>query len=651
MSEENAGHDLRGSAEPVIVTASEEGSPSLRAIHTMPSPKHSDEPEPLPGSPPEDSEEVRALISELDSAAEKLKASLPEAGDEEAPRREEAVNETQEEEASQEPDDPLADLSEPVRGKRGSRLGVRPREAPGPLVDELGGVEEAEDESERASEFPEREEGVLFDLNPKPGKRPVALKRPETDSEKPRRTRERPPKPSRREMRKRSREERKAKKASEKQQAKDHAGAVRGPMPSTESPSDNEGGNEVGVAGMDDLDMENPLPEGAYTPQRDHADLVMDRKRRRLEAAARLELKEQEQLASWEQEIDPHAEEAVERRRFSLPVYLLQAVFVMLAGFLVVIGVRTAIQGTKEAGEGAIPDPFHAPTLEELGLEEAEKALNGFLEAEGWEAKLAFVRNPEIARPRMERYYGEHPGEDAALETFEIVNAVYKADALEDGDGFLFYCDISKEEPLKIPVVRFDALGPDFVVDWESAVDYTDVAWAAFLKAKTPGSRGIFRLFVGDADYYHYAFSDRERLGAFKLHDRERAETAYGYVDKGSEIWRDIRKLLVHWHGRSHSAVRKRRAEDSVMDKDEDQLSERERIIREALRHGGGEFVTASESNWVTKEEKGAPMTLEVEFPSPVTPSHLPQLQIRRFVSTNWLTPEPGDEDGSISIP
>ncbi len=558
--------------------------------------------------------------------------------------------------------DPFENLNDPSDPKRAVRVGVRPREAPEPVIRELGDPSgEGGTDAEEPSEFPEREDGVIMNLSARPGGRLVKFKRSEVEDERPRRSRDQPPKPSRREERKAKKAERKAKKAEEKARAKaetgEATGVVRGPLPPQEG---TQGvlaakGEEEGVFGLDDLDMENPLPEGAYSPERDHADLVMDRKRRRLEAAARLEQREKEQLASWELERDPETE-AAERKRFSLPVYMFQAIFVLLAGILIVMGVRTALQSAQDAEMSEAPSAVHAPTMEDLGLVEAEQVLHDYLKADGWEAKLAFVRNPEVARPRMERFYGDFTGEDRAVEDFEVIGSQYKDEPVPGGVGFLFYCDIKGGNRLEIPVVKIESEAPFFVVDWESTVDYADVRWDAFLAKREPGSRGIFRLYVAEDDYYHYDFIDQKRLASLKLYDREASRVAYGYVGKATDIWSEIRKVLGIWHGRM-TREDLRRPEYSVEDKPEDRLSEREKVIRSVLeeerRRGRRNLVLNSSLHWVEREEKVAPMTLEVEFPEEVSDSALPQLRISRFVSTNWVVVEsergePVDPGGSL---
>ncbi len=530
-------------------------------------------------------------------------------------------------------EDLFSELSDPTNSTRLTTFKPAPRNAPDPLSVDLGET--------YTHELPEAEEQMLVDLNPKPGTVVVEKQAPSGEPKAPRKRKEGPAKPTKRQERKRVRQERRVQKKKEEEEKKAReaelekralagsagSGTSTG-LDSTEGPAADEFEDKLS---FDDLDMENPLPEAAYAPERDHAHLIMDRKQRRLEAVARAEQKEKEQHEIWEQDEEADPEKAQTRKQFNLPVYLIQAVFVVLGGFLLVLGVRIALKSTQDAEVGETLALEDTPGLKALGWLEAEEVLRKFLAAPGWEAKLAYVRNPEVARPRMARFYTKHPGEDQAIPSVTIKHEINHL-RFENGSGFSFTCETDHGVRFRVPVVRFENEAPFFVVDWESFVAYSELEWIPFLEAKEPGSRGIFRLWVRRDDFYGFSFEQYDLEGidleqidhdtfeferhrqyySLQLADPNREMSAYGYVKKGTPDWREIDTSLIIRENRSG-------------------------IVR---RKPGGALLMRDSTNWI-RRYAWAPMVLEVEFPQEVTASYVPQLRITRFLSPNWVVRTP----------
>ena len=564
-----------------------------------------------PSDAPEDLEELRAVLAGLEAEMDTLEASITHRSD-----RPEEVGWTDEEsvgesvtKATSEVEGVLDDLEDPTNATRGAKHHAIPRGAPEPVFEELG---------EEDPSVPVPMVGMVTDLNPKPGSARSLVrvkgsgKAGEGSVESDPTNRAREPKPPRGSARKSKREERKRarleKKAQNEAKKQVQEARVEGrDVDSTEEGSVMEHSDEAALT-MDDLDMENPLPEAAYAPLKEHSDLVMDRRRRRLAAEVRAEMKEKELHETWDQDDDAALEESLTRKRFNLPVYLVQALLVMLAGFLVVMGVRTAIKSTQDAKDGEeLMDKGSAPGLEAVGLVEAEKALSDYLSAPNWKAKLKFVRQPEIAKERMQRYYAANPGE-SALTLKQVKGRQYNA--LDGGDGFMFTCEMEDGTILKVPVVRLEAEAPYFVVDWEALVDYADIGWAEFLEAQRPGSRGIFRLYGCEDDYYAYKFDDPKRDLVLQLYDVERSMAAFGYVEIGTPDWLELRRVLALWKKKNGN-----------------------------LGAAKPKLVT-DPAHWLPQAKDWAPMTLEVEFPSEKTVGYMAQLRVVRFVSPNWIVAE-----------
>ncbi len=353
------------------------------------------------------------------------------------------------------------------------------------------------------------------------------------------------------------------------------------------------------TSGMDDLELENPLPDAAYSPERDHTHLVLDRRQRRVEAALRAEMMKPEESA-WESEEVLPEELLSPDRRFSLPIYLVKAALVTIAGFLVVSGIRTAILGTQSADDGQEPLPdAYTPGLSAVGIVEAEETLTAFLKAKTLDEMVQFVRRPDTARTRMEAFYATNP-----LQSYPNTGIIERAyNSLEGGEGILFTCETSRGEKIKVPLVRIPDEAPYYVVDWEVYVNYADVDWAEFLSARKPGSVGVFRLYATEEDYFGWQFSDPEAYLCMLLYGIERENSAFAYVDLATQDSREIQAVM--------------------------RLHER----REAKRRGPRLETKA----WMPKDYTWSPMVLELRFPDEVPHSAVPQLEVVRYISPNWV--------------
>ncbi len=545
-----------------------------------------------PPSETDDLEELRSVLADLEAKMESLQ------------------------EVADEPEGDLSEIGELEDEANTTRSQTHlstPRAAPEPLSKDLG------TQVDPSQSIPE--EGVLFDLNPEvsdadPGEsaepeatmpplallpnRPAAKSRPRADA---------PKRPSRREEKRRAREERKARSRAKKSESPSETRAT--PAPAVEEIISPEEEGDLSLS-IDDLDMENPLPDAPYAPGMDHSELVMDRRKRRQEWEVRQELKEEEEQALWDLTTEKALEETASTRRFNFPVYLLLAFLVVLAAALIVLGVRTAIISMRAAKDGEDLTDREAEGLVAVGLEEAQKTLEDFLAAPTWEEKLPFVRKPDEAKPRMERFYSR-PNAPTLAPLEKILSRVYNE--IEGGDGFDFHCLLQDDSVVTIPVVRFPAEGPFYVIDWEALVDYVDLDWTVFLERRRPGDRRIYRLYASRDDYFSHGFASANQYLCVRLYDLEKRASAFGYVMRQTPIEHEIDAVLKLW--------------------------ERRRGARQ-----GPKDPNDFSANWL-REEQWAPMTLEVEIPEESGDNpYVIQLKIVRFVSPNWVI---GDASGDGS--
>ena len=86
-------------------------------------------------------------------------------------------------------------------------------------------------------------------------------------------------------------------------------------------------------------------------------------------------------------------------------------------------------------------------------------------------------------------------------------------------------------------------------------MDYADVDWAAFIKARKPGSSGIFRVYGVEDTFYEYAFQDKKKYLELRLYDKARETMAYGYIVRNSVDGRELQGTLKLWEQRQREKI------------------------------------------------------------------------------------------------
>ena len=252
----------------------------------------------------------------------------------------------------------------------------------------------------------------------------------------------------------------------------------------------------------------------------------------------------------------------VRRRRLLLGARLLFQRFTWLSRYF------TAALGVIVAGVGiygfyVFRQKYEAPALppitdppidravltqyDELG---AEKAVRDFLAADGTEAKLAFVRQPERIRPLMKKWYrGERTagplqageitmrdkkGGDHGSTRYYVILAmpVYVPDPLNPGSTY---------EEMNFFAVEEIRTGPDstYLVDWETSTGYQEIPLETY-KATMPPEPWPFRIYMKSDDYYNHDFNELE-WQCVALYYPGRDFNLYGYINRSSP---EGRKLL-----------------------------------------------------------------------------------------------------------
>ena len=142
------------------------------------------------------------------------------------------------------------------------------------------------------------------------------------------------------------------------------------------------------------------------------------------------------------------------------------------------------------AEAGAVPAGIEHPADK---LVQIEAAVRAFYEADSLEAKLAVVRDAERIRPLMESYYRQQPLRARGWLRLESVRPVS-----QPGERFaLVQGRLAGDVSASVVVEEIE--GGRIRVDWESAVQYSEMAWQEFLK-KRPRQPLLFRVLASRSE-------------------------------------------------------------------------------------------------------------------------------------------------------
>lgn len=231
----------------------------------------------------------------------------------------------------------------------------------------------------------------------------------------------------------------------------------------------------------------------------------------------------------------PQLEDPVTAARSRRFVSLALLIVLLGLGGLGIYGLRLAFQKPAEEPTAPGSGTASATTSEDVmrNVEDARKVLDRFLAADSIDKLAAEVRHPDITRPRMERWYGNAPikprkkrAESQSWSEIRIENTEFIRAAWEL-DDFRVYAITLELIP-----------GGEPKVDWESFVNWSEIAWKDFLK--TPPEQSVeFRVSVTyhrDDLYYNYYSKGQElELMCFKLEDPEKYGSCWAYCHKDSE--------------------------------------------------------------------------------------------------------------------
>jgi hypothetical protein len=123
----------------------------------------------------------------------------------------------------------------------------------------------------------------------------------------------------------------------------------------------------------------------------------------------------------------------------------------------------------------------------ELKRDLIQTTLRRYFSARSLSQMLPLVRDPERVRPKMESFYSRTPMASAAFKDLGWIKSI-----AEPGQR-LGYVQALLDAAPPMTLVIEETRGGDIVIDWESAVRYSESTWQAFLQQR-PKTPTLFRI-------------------------------------------------------------------------------------------------------------------------------------------------------------
>ncbi len=194
--------------------------------------------------------------------------------------------------------------------------------------------------------------------------------------------------------------------------------------------------------------------------------------------------------------------------------------------------VKELIAAAKPEG-GKIPE-----VLTEAETKAALKIILGYLEADGWEAKVPYVYQPERARARMERWYSRAENSDAPIKkrNVELKARVARRAKVVEGENERFIIKIAFETlPGLYKIFALRQTPDDIKLHWESSVGYQRMPLKEFLQNPPPGPVP-FRALLKPAGYFAFDYSDSSKYRCFQItYPGDIDFNLYGYIERGDD--------------------------------------------------------------------------------------------------------------------
>jgi len=243
-------------------------------------------------------------------------------------------------------------------------------------------------------------------------------------------------------------------------------------------------------------------------------------------------------------------EEAEKKEVKAMPFGWFVLLGVVIAGVIFWATVQNALSPDPgEAGGGSLTSTDGAPNLplgkmEELDEIEQAKAhydatvivVTKFFAAETVEERAKYVRDVDRVLPLMTDFYQRKP-----LETFQFKETLeYHVISLENFAFIALNVDLEGGETK--PLLIEDS--PEGLkIDWESFVCYQPMEVEQFAMERIVAPVEL-RAYVQKDQFYAYDFADESKFSCYKLTFRGTDADLFGYVERGTKLEEEFRKLF-----------------------------------------------------------------------------------------------------------
>lgn len=175
---------------------------------------------------------------------------------------------------------------------------------------------------------------------------------------------------------------------------------------------------------------------------------------------------------------------------------------------------------------------------------DAETLVKAFLQADSWQTKARFVRDPLRVGKLMEQFYAREQGKNSISPVTVSASAptyYYHTEQLKHR-----HCVVETEMPdgkTSHFTVEFLPEGPR--IEWESSVAYAPVSWNKMVVTAQPNTPCLQRVSACLDDYYNYEFNDRSKYISLYLQDPNTgASLGNGYVLRDSPAASEVLTVL-----------------------------------------------------------------------------------------------------------
>jgi hypothetical protein len=190
---------------------------------------------------------------------------------------------------------------------------------------------------------------------------------------------------------------------------------------------------------------------------------------------------------------------------------------------------KTETSGKSMAAAAPVPE-----VVLPKQLDAATDVLQKFWHAPSLDVKAQYVLNPERVKPLMREYYEVQHHADP--QSGKMLNSGgYRI----NGRSVLVMSFSSARPGDVLEMALLPIPGGSYLIDWESYVGYSEMAWADFKKQRT-AKPTLFRCYASKSDYYNYEFADDKKFMSYNLLSPDGLYSVHAYCERDSNVGRAL---------------------------------------------------------------------------------------------------------------